>query len=339
MKNWPFFFVSVFFYACTPTIEKVADTISSDTIGFVEIFDKEANQYIDSNAKIKPIAQGFKWSEGTLWVESLNALLFSDVHNNIIYKWTEKDSTEVYLKPSGYTGEIPKNGETGSNGLKLSSQGKLILCQHGDRRLAEMQSTLEDPKATFKTIAGDFMGKKFSSPNDVFVLSSDTYIFTDPPYGLMNQDKDSTKELQQNGVYFVKGGKVKLLIDTLTRPNGLIITNDKKHLIVANSDPQKAYWAVYDFDTIGNVTNGRVLLDVSNQVPTHKGLPDGMIQASNGIIYATGPGGVWLFNQQYKTIARITLKRATANVTIDEKKNMLYVANHDLVIQISLRKN
>lgn len=336
MKNWTIPFACIFFYACTTNVEKVADNLTTDSLGTIEIYNTEAIQYIDTNTHIRPIAQGFKWSEGTLWVDSLDALLFSDVPNNVVYKWSEKDSTVEYLKPSGYTGATPKMGETGANGLKLTPNGKLVLCQHGDRRLAVMEASVLAPKSSFKSLAASYNGKKFSSPNDVYVLSNETYVFTDPPYGLINQDKDSLKEQKHNGVYFVNKDKVVLLIDTLTRPNGLIVTKDKKHLIVANSDPEKAYWAIYDFDSTGKVSNGRILIDATSQVATHKGLPDGLLQATNGIIYATGPGGVWMINEQFKPIARITLNRATANVAIDEKSNTLYVANHDLVLQIPL---
>jgi gluconolactonase len=168
---------------------------------------------MSNEVTVSVIAQGYEWSEGPLWLEDKQMLLFSDVPTNTIYKWTEKDGAKVYLKPSGYTGTIPRGGEPGSNGLTLDAEGRLILCQHGDRRIALMNAPLDTPSPDFTTVTDEFNGKRFNSPNDVVVNNYDFY-FTDPPYGLVKQMNDSSKEIPFQGVYrFTAERKLLVLIE------------------------------------------------------------------------------------------------------------------------------
>ena len=111
------------------------------TTGSIDRLDPALDDVIDPGAKVEVIATGYEWSEGPVWVPSLNALLFSDVPKNTVYKWTEAKGAEVYLSPSGYTGSIPRGGEPGSNGLLIDGKGRLVLCQHGDRKLAAMETS------------------------------------------------------------------------------------------------------------------------------------------------------------------------------------------------------
>ncbi|MBD0367936.1 MAG: SMP-30/gluconolactonase/LRE family protein, partial [Flavisolibacter sp.] len=154
------------------------------TIGSVEYLSSEMNSLVRKNARIEVIAEGFDWSEGPVWVEKERMLLFSDVPKNTIYKWTERRGTEVYLTPSGYTGTEARGGETGSNGLALSRDGKLLMAQHGDRRIAMMNAPLNAPRPDFISVADNYNGKKFNSPNDLTISRKGIIYFTDPPYGL-----------------------------------------------------------------------------------------------------------------------------------------------------------
>ena len=183
---------------------------------------------MSNEVTVSVIAQGFEWSEGPLWLEDKQMLLFSDVPTNTIYQWTEQEGAKSYVNPSGYTATAPRSGEPGSNGLALNDKGNLILCQHGDRRIAIMNSPIDQPKAEFTTIADKYNGKRFNSPNDV-VFYNNNFFFTDPPYGLVKNMADSSKEIMFQGVYHVKeNGQVMLLTDSLTRPNGIAFSPDHK---------------------------------------------------------------------------------------------------------------
>ena len=171
------------------------------TTGTIERIDPELDSLVSNDAKIEIIAEGHDWTEGPVWIEEKKMLLFSDIPKNSIYKWTSEKGEELYLKPAGYTGTAQRGGETGSNGLLLNSKGQLVLCQHGDRRMAVMNAPLDTPKAEFTTLADNYMGKKFDSPNDAVYRSNGDLFFTDPPYGLEKNILDPSKAAPYQGVY------------------------------------------------------------------------------------------------------------------------------------------
>lgn len=307
--------------------------------GTIERLDPTVNTLIDEDAKIEIIAEGMDWAEGPLWLETENMLIFSDVPANTIYKWSEEKGKEVYLTPSGYTGSIPRGGETGSNGLLLDPQGKLVLCQHGNRQMAMMDAGLNDPKPVFTTIADNYQGKKLNSPNDAVYNKAGELFFTDPPYGLVNNAADSSKEIPFQGVFKVKTtGEVILLVDSITRPNGIAFSPDEKRLYIANSDPEKAYWYEYEVGPGDSLINGKILYDATVNAKSESGLPDGFKVDKNGNIFATGPGGVWIFNNEGKLIGKIKINSATSNCAFSPDEKTLYVTADMNLVRITLRK-
>ena len=194
------------------------------TIATIEFLSDELSRIIKKDAKVETVAEGFQFTEGPLWVEKEKMLLFSDVPANTIYKWTEKKGKEIYLKPSGYTGSESRGGFLGSNGLMLSKDKKLLICQHGDRRIAMMDAPLNAPKSSFVSLAAKYNGKKINSPNDLLVTANGDVYFTDPAYGFERGPNDPKKETPYQGVYKIdKAGKVSLLIDSIEAPNGIAL--------------------------------------------------------------------------------------------------------------------
>ncbi len=315
--------------ACTPKKEV-------RTTGDVERLDPALDAIIAPGAKPEIIAEGYDWSEGPLWIEDKQMLLFSDVPQNVVYRWTEAKGAEKYLTPSGYTGDIPRGGEMGSNGLLLDDEGNLVLCQHGDRRLAIMKAPLDAPKAEFTTIAALYNGKRFSSPNDAVFRNYDFYM-TDPMYGLEKRMDDPAKEIPFQGVYRIAAsGAVQVLVDSLTRPNGIAFSPDGNYLVVANSDSTKAKWYRFDFqDSV--VTGGKVLYDATSLTASVKGLPDGLKIDSQGNIFATGPGGVFIFNLDGKLLGKIRLPEKASNCALSADEKTLFVTNDMYVVRVRLR--
>jgi gluconolactonase len=306
------------------------------SIGSIERIDPALDAILSANAKIEIIGEGFEWSEGPVWIAGENMLLFSDVPKNTIYKWTEAAGVEVYLTPSGFTGDSTTSPGPGSNGLLLDDEGNLVLCQHGDRRLAVMNADLNNPQPEFTSVAETYNGKRFSSPNDAVLYNYDFY-FTDPPYGLKDQDKDAEKEILFQGVYkATANGNVVLLVDSLTRPNGIAFTPDRK-MIVANSDRGKARWYEYELNDSA-VVSGRVLYDATTNAQTEKGLPDGLKIDRSGNIFATGPGGVWIFNASGKLLGKINVTEATSNCELADDDKTLYVTADMYLLRIKLRE-
>ena len=325
--------------ACNNGQENKEQKMSYKTIGIIERFDAALDNIISVDAKPEIIAEGFEWSEGPLWIEKHNMLLFSDVPMNTIYKWTEAKGKEVYLMPSGYTGLEPSLcKEPGSNGLTFDKNGNLVLCQHGNRQMARMDAPLDKPEAKFTTLADKYNGKRFSSPNDAVFNNAGELFFTDPPYGLQTQDdSDAKKEISFNGVYKVKtNGEVILLVDSITRPNGIALMPGDNKLIVACSDGATPNW--YIFDVKGDsVTNGKIFYSASEEAKTMTGVPDGFKIDKNGNVFATGPGGVYIFNNEGKKLGLIRLDNATSNCALSPDEKTLYITNDMFVLRVKLR--
>ena len=312
---------------------KVAE--ETKTVGSIERVDPALDNIIDPAASIEILSDGYEWSEGPVWVDSEKMLLFSDVPMNTVYKWTENDSIEIYLKPSGYTGESSSNSaEEGSNGLALDTQGRLVLCQHGDRRLAVLDAPLGEPQSRFSTLAASYEGKKFNSPNDVAIRRNGDFFFTDPPYGL---PKNLQQEIPFQGVYKLSNDSVTLLVDSLTRPNGIAFTPDEKTVIVANSDPQKAIWYAFDLGDNDALVNPRIFYDATESAKTESGLPDGLKIDKSGNVFATGPGGVWIFDRDAKLLGRIKLPVATANCAFSSDEKTLFMTADNYLLRLKMR--
>lgn len=308
-----------------------------NSYGRIERLDPALDAIISPDAKIEIIADSLVWSEGPLWLEAEQKLIFSDVPQNLIYQWSEGKGKSIYLKPSGYTSDVVRGGETGSNGLALDNAGDLLLCQHGDRRIARMVAPTNNPKPEFISITDRFKEKKYNSPNDLAVHSSGAVFFTDPPYGLEKQMEYVDKQLSFEGVYVVDYKKTRLLIDSLTYPNGVALSPDEKKMYVAVSDPEKATWYEYSLSDSLTILSGKVFYDATSFVAGNKGLPDGMKVDSNGNIFATGPGGVWIFDSTGKVLGKILVPEATSNCALTPNGKTLFVTNDMYILRIKLR--
>ncbi|MEP0712749.1 MAG: SMP-30/gluconolactonase/LRE family protein, partial [Algoriphagus sp.] len=269
------------------------------------------------------------------WLADQKALIFTDVPTNKIWKWTEEDSLSLFLEPSGYLGTEATKKEPGANGLALDAAGNLILCQHGERRIARLNASLSSPTADFTALVSDYQGKKFNSPNDLVLNKSGQIFFTDPPYGLDDWD---TKELDFQGVYRLDtDGSLHLLLDSLNRPNGIGLSPDQRTLYVAQSDAQKARYFAFELDEDGSVTDGKVLLDATAAVgESGPGLPDGLAVHSSGTIFASGPGGIWVISSAGAHLGTILTGQGTSNCTFDSEEKYLYMTADAFLMRIKI---
>jgi len=331
--------------ACNPASEKQPEATSPPeetypTLGQIEVYDARLSEILDTDTSIEILGEGFVWSEGPVWVPSIEALLFNDIPPNKLMKWKEGEGVSTYLTPSGYTGETPRTGEPGANGLMLDANGRLILCQHGDRRIARLDAPMDQPTPNFVTLADNYNGKRFNSPNDLVYDSKGNLYFTDPPYGLEKRMEDPTKELDFQGVYRLStSGKLTLLTDKMTRPNGITLSPDEKTLYVANSDPKQAIWMAYELDEMGKVVSEKILYDATQLVgkDNEKGLPDGMVVDKAGHIFATGPGGVWIFTPDGTALGKIRTGEATANCTFGEDGKSLFMTADMYLLRVRVK--
>jgi len=338
-------YCTVLFLACNSNnkTQNEENTISKDSsAGKVEIYDPVALQLVDSNATMEVIARGYTWSEGPVWLADKKMLIFSDVPENKIYQWKEGDTAKLYLTPSGYTDTAVRIGENGSNGLSLDRNGKLLLCQSGNRVVARLNASLDDPKPNFEVLAAKYNGQRFNSPNDLVIDSKNNIYFTDPIYGLPKGPDDPTREMKFEGVYKISNdGKTTLLIDSISRPNGIALSLDEKVLYVGSSDDVHTKWYAYNLDENGKIKSGGVLLDGTELKAnaTVKQGADGFKIDDHGNIFSAGPDGVSIISPQGKILALIRVyERRVSNCVFNETKNILFVTADDLVLKVQLHK-
>jgi gluconolactonase len=304
----------------------------------IEILDAEALNFIDTTAKVENLAGGYEWSEGPLYIADGDYVLFSDVPKNRIYKWKEGEGASLYLDSSGYVGpNVPKR-EPGSNGLLLDKEGRLVLCQHGFRRVARMEAPLNAPKPVYAPLADKFQGKRLNSPNDAVFHSNGDLYFTDPPYGLDGGTDDPAKEQPHHGVYRAKpNGQVDLITKEFEYPNGIALTPDEKYLIVAHSDGNNMVWMKYELDINGLAKNKSVFYKISEEEKKLPGSPDGFKINKQGYVFASGPGGVWVFNAGGKPVAKIYTGQATSNCGLSADQRTLYMTCDAFLYRLKLK--
>jgi gluconolactonase len=297
--------------ACTaPEPRNDADSLSSargDTIGYLEAAHPDFHKLVPADARIEILAEGFTWSEGPVWIPDGGYLLFSDVPENMIYRWDEQDGLSVWLS---------------------------LLCQHADRRVAKMHAALGDPQPLFTTLADQFNGKRFNSPNDAAYNRNGDLYFTDPPYGLTDA---SNSELGFQGVFRLSaGGKVELLTDDLARPNGIAFSPDGNTLYVANSDPERPVWMAYNVGDDGTLSTESTFFDAGRWSGSRSGLPDGLKVDDDGNLFATGPGGVVILAPDGTHLGTIRLPVPAANVAFDVDGRYLYITADMYLLRVSL---
>jgi gluconolactonase len=313
--------------------EIVSEAAPYPAIGAIERLDPGLDALVPKDARMERLATGFEWSEGPVWQRETGSLLFSDVLENVVYRWKDGAGVTPFLRPSGYTGRAPRAGETGSNGLAFDPLGRLVLCQHGDRRVARLERD-----GSFTTLADRFQGKRFNSPNDLAFRANGDLYFTDPPYGLPEQADDPERELAFSGVYRLsKAGEVTLLVRDLTRPNGLAFSPDERTLYVAVSDPARPVWMAYDVKADGSLAGGRVFFDAAHlRAQGRKGLPDGLEVDVAGNLFATGPGGVLLLSPQGRHLGTLVTGEATANCAFGDDGRTLYATADMHLVRVRL---
>ncbi len=303
------------------------------TLGTVERLDPAFDALVPPGAKIEVLAGGFKWAEGPVWVPAQKAVLFTDIPNNRVMKWSAQGGLSEYLKPSGFTGPAKFDGrEPGANGLALDKIGNLILCQHGDRCIAQLN---KDGKS-FTKLADKHDGKRFNSPNDLVYHPNGDLYFTDPPYGLPKGMDDPAKEIAYQGVYRLKpDGTVTLLTKELSRPNGIAFSPDHKTLYVANSDGDRPIWMAFPVTDDGTLGAGKVFFDAMPMVKAKKpGGCDGLKVDVKGNLFATGPGGVLVFSPDGKHLGTLATGVPTANCGWGDDGRTLYITANDKLVRV-----
>lgn len=307
------------------------DTSNFPTIGTIHRTDPALDALLPQDARVEVIASGFEWTEGPVWMKDDGGyLLFSDIPRNSIYKWKEMSGVSLWMKPSGYTGVASYGEEPGSNGLTLDSEGRLVLCEHGDRRIARLETN-----GGKRTLVDHYQGKRLNSPNDLVYKSDGSLYFTDPIYGLPGRENSPLRELDFCGVYRLSpAGELTLLTKAMSRPNGIAFSPDEKTLYVSNSDANRAIWMAFPVKDDGTIGEGKLLYDTT---PVHgklPGSPDGFKIDKDGNLWATGPGGVYVISPSGKLLGRIETGERTSNIAWGNDGSVLYITSDMYVCRV-----
>mgnify|MGYP001161146457 CR=1 FL=1 len=311
----------------------------------IQIYDSSITEIIDVNAEIEELADSIMIPEGPVWDDSSKSLLFVDVMNNKLFKWNEENGASEYISPSGNTGYAPNLGQglLGANGLAIDSEGNIIVCQHGDRRLAKVSNSSSNDPA-FETVVDNFEGDAFNSPNDLVISKDGSIYFSDPAFGFFDlnsyQFVDSElKGLDFNGIYKYspETEKAELITKDIDLPNGLALSPDEKTLYVnkmgmLDSNPQ--------IIKINLETNeSETFFEGKELAAKFEGNFDGMKVHSSGNIFTTGPGGILVISPEGKLKARLNFGHST-NCAFDTNEEYLYVTgfiNNQKVYRLKLK--
>lgn len=301
-------------------------------IGKVYAIDEQLNNIIAPGTKIEKVADGFSFTEGPVWHPD-GYLLFSDPNTNTIYRYNPGNhNVTVYMSHSGYTGpDIGEYGQPGSNGLAIDKEGRLIIDQHGNRRVVRIEK-----KGPVTILADRIGGKRFNSPNDLVLKSDGTVYFTDPPYGLPGFFTDSKKELDYSGVFMIRNGNVQLVSKDLGGPNGLAFSPDEKYLYVTNWDSRdihhtKTLWR-YEVAADGTLRSGKVFYDFSFTEDDEA--LDGMKVDKEGNLFVSAPGGIWILSAEGKLLGKIVTPERPANMAWGDDGKTLYMTAHSSLYKI-----
>ncbi|MEX2600057.1 MAG: SMP-30/gluconolactonase/LRE family protein [Balneolaceae bacterium] len=332
MMNLSLYFLLIAAVAWTATGCETPDGYPE--IGSLEKNSDSFEELVPADATIQKLAESFSWTEGPIWRKSEDYLLFTDIPRNTIYRWSEEEGLSPFLRPAGFTETGPPGRELGSNGLIFDSEDRLVMADHGNRRVAR----LDEGIFVKETLADRFEGNRFNSPNDLIYHSNGDLYFTDPPYGLEGLQNSPVKELDFSGVYrLTPSGELTLLTDELGFPNGIVFSPDEQTLYVSQSDPNRAIWMAYDLQNDGSIENGRVLFDATPLVEEGlPGLPDGMAVDRHGNLFATGPGGVLVLSPEGEHLGTILTGEPTSNCTFGDDGSTLYITSNMNLLRIRL---
>ncbi len=298
----------------------IAITPSEVNVEVVRL-DPAIDEIVGPNPKIFKLAEGFKFTEGPIWIRGGGYLLFSDPNSNTIYRYKPDGELSVFMEKSGYEGaDLAEYGQPGSNGLTLDSEGRLTIDQHGNRRVIRIE---KDGELT--VLADSYDGKRLNSPNDLVYKSDGSLYITDPPFGLPKFYDDPRKELPYSGVFLLsKDGKLELVSRDLKGPNGIAFSPDEKYLYVGNWDEKKKIVMRYDVNTDGTLSKGKVFFDMTS-APGEDAI-DGVKVDQKGNLYVSGPGGLWVISPAGKHLGTIIAPMHPHNMAWgDEDGKTLYL--------------
>ena len=292
-----------------------------------ERFEKEFSRLVIGSAQFETIHDSCRWAEGPVWFGDGNYLLWSDIPNDRILRWSPGAGVSTFRTPAGNT-----------NGHTRDREGRLVSCSHGNRHV---ERTEHDGRIT--VLAHSYQGKRLNSPNDVIVKSDGTIWFTDPAYGIESDYEGHKSPMEQAGCFVYcldpRSGELKVVVDDFDRPNGLAFSPDESILYIADSaasfSPDRPHHIrAFDVGPGNTLRNGRVFAVID------PGLPDGFRCDTAGNIWTSAGDGVHVYTPSGVKLGKILTPKTPANVTFGgPKKNWLFITATDSVHLLHTQAN
>jgi len=284
----------------------------------IEALHSDLDQLIAPGTTVETIIENVVFTEGPLWDQIAQRLLFSDIPADTIYAWSPVSGLQVFRHPSGF-----------SNGLTYNPQGELIACEHRTRTIS-----ISRGNESRHVLASTYQGKRLNSPNDVIAARDGSIFFSDPIYGLREGlGGPAEAELDFEGVYRLPPGsdQMELLTDSFERPNGLAFSPDEKLLYIA--DTVRQHIRVFDVQEDWKLNGGCIWAELWDD--DYQGRPDGIKVDRLGNLFSTGPGGVWIYNSEAQLLGRIYLPEKTSNLAWgDDDLSSLYITSSTHVYRV-----
>jgi gluconolactonase len=275
--------------------------------------DPAINAVIAPGAKIERVATGFQFTEGPMWRGG--QLWFSDLVGDQMISVSPGGQTRVLIDHSGGVLNPPHGSYMGSNAMVTAPDGSVLMIQQGGRRIVRLDSQLK-----ITPFLDNFDGKRFNSPNDLVFAPDGALWFTDPPFGLAQQEKDPAKELSFNGVFRYFHGKLSAPIRDMSLPNGIGFSKDGKTLYVSNSGPEMAV-KKFRVASDGSVSGEETVIAYPGRAPD---VPDGLKLDSAGNLWTSGPGGFRVISPEGKVLGQIKLPEVAANMAWGDDGSTAY---------------
>lgn len=300
------------------------------------VYDDRFYRFIDMDGQVEVLVGDLEWAEGPVWVESLNALLFSDVAANKIYRWDESRGLSVFVHPSGHTPDNSATSWRGSNGLAIDENGALLLAQQSNRTLSRMSAPLNNPAPDYEVLASKYDGKLINSPNDLVVHHSGDVYFTDPPYGLAGFEKSPDIELDFFGVFrLTKNNGLSLINSDIEKPNGIALSTDHSTLYVSNSEVDKAQIIAIELDSQGKPLNSRLFFEGTKFISDGPGSTDGMTVHPTDYLFVSIPNGFGVLSPTGELLGKVALGQVT-NMTLNNTHSYLYITSPNRLLRLEI---
>ena len=288
-----------------------------------EIYDERFHTLVGSKFQLEELFSDAVWAEGPVWLPQQQAVVFSDVKGNTMYRWTEQNGTQVLRSPSNF-----------SNGNTVDAEGNLITCEHGRRAISKT-----DKQGNVRILVDKLEGKRFNSPNDVVVKSDGTIWFTDPPYGILSDAEGKKSPSEIIGCYIYcydpKTDEINIATFNVMRPNGLAFSPDEKQLFVADMSvvefEKEGLHHLVVFDVEGKRLKNR--RDVAEINP---GIPDGLRIDKQGVIYCSCESGIIVLLSDGTYLGRFIVDKATPNCTFGDNQKTLFITASNSLYRLTI---